>query len=63
MLIRFALSQPITSAILGCSTPEEVKTLARTGRNFKPLSPEEQQQILHLFSPYAGRLAFYQGVI
>ncbi|MBI5602585.1 MAG: aldo/keto reductase [Deltaproteobacteria bacterium] len=63
LLIRFALSQPITSAIVGCSSPEEVKTLARTGRNFEPLSPEEHQQILHLFSPYAGRLAFYRGVI
>lgn len=63
LLIRFALSQPITAAIVGCSTPEEVKTLARTGRNLEPLSPEEQLQILHLFSPYAGRLAFYRGVL
>lgn len=63
LLIRFALSQPIIAAIVGCSTPEEVKTLARTGRNLEPLSPEEQLQILHLFSPYAGRLAFYRGVL
>lgn len=62
-LIRFALSQPITLAIVGCSTPEEVKTLARIGRRFEPFSPEEQQQILDLFSPYARRLAFYRGVI
>ena len=63
LLIRFALSQPITLAIVGCSTPEEVKTLARIGRHFEPLSPEEQQQILDLYSPYARRLAFYRGVI
>jgi predicted aldo/keto reductase-like oxidoreductase len=63
LLIRFALSQPITLAIVGCSTPEEVKTLARIGRYFEPLSPEEQQQILHLYSPYARQLAFYRGVI
>ncbi len=63
LLIRFALSQPITLAIVGCSTPEEVKTLTRIGRHFEPLSPEEQQQILDLYSPYARRLAFYRGVI
>ncbi len=63
LLIRFALSQPITLAIVGCSSPEEVKTLARIGRHFEPLSPEEQQRILDLYSPYAQRLAFYRGVI
>ena len=62
-LIRFALSQPITLAIVGCSTPEEVKTLSGIGRRFEPLSPEEQKEILELFSPYARRLAFYRGVI
>lgn len=63
LLIRFALSQPITLAIVGCSTPEEVKNLARIGRHFVPLSPEEQQEILDLYSPVARRLAFYRGVI
>lgn len=62
-LIRFALSQPITLAIVGCSSPEEVKTLSRIGRRFEPLSPEEQSEILALFTPYARRLAFYRGVI
>jgi predicted aldo/keto reductase-like oxidoreductase len=63
LLIRFALSQPVTLAIVGCSRPQEVKTLARIGRHFEPLSPEEQQQILDLYFPYAHRLAFYRGVI
>jgi predicted aldo/keto reductase-like oxidoreductase len=62
-LIRFAVSQPISLAIVGCSNPEEVKTLSRIGRRFVPLSPDEQREILDLFSPYAGRLAFYRGVI
>jgi hypothetical protein len=63
LLIRFALSQPITLAIVGCSSPKEVKTLARIGHHFEPLSPEEQQEILDLYSPYARRLAFYRGMI
>jgi predicted aldo/keto reductase-like oxidoreductase len=62
-LIRFAISQPISLAIVGCSKPDEVKTLSRIGRHFVPLSPGEQREILDLFSPYARRLAFYRGVI
>jgi aryl-alcohol dehydrogenase-like predicted oxidoreductase len=63
ILIRFALSQPITVAVIGCSTGSHVRTLAETGRSFSPLSPEEQQAIVGLFNPYARRLAFYRGTL
>jgi aryl-alcohol dehydrogenase-like predicted oxidoreductase len=61
-LIRFALSQDITTAIVGCSTPREVQILAQAGREFKPMSEEEQRRLVELFKPYARRLAFYRGV-
>ena len=61
LLIRFALSQPITVAIIGCSNSAHVRTHAETGRTFSPLSPEEQQAIVGTFHPYAKRLAFYRG--
>ncbi len=61
MLTRFALSQPITVAIIGCSNDSQVRTLAESGRNFSPLSPDEQQAIVGIFHPYAKRLAFYRG--
>lgn len=63
LLIRFALSQPITLAIVGCSSPKEVKTLAQVGSRFEPVSQAAQHQILNFFSPYARQLAFYRGVI
>jgi aryl-alcohol dehydrogenase-like predicted oxidoreductase len=63
VLIRFALSQPITVAIIGCSSSAHVRTLAETGRSFRPLSPEEQQGIVESFRPFARRLAFYRGVL
>lgn len=62
LLIRFALSQPITLAIVGCSSPQEVKTLTEVGAHFEPLSPSEEQKLLRLFRPYAHRLAYYRGV-
>jgi len=63
MLTRFALSQPITVAIIGCSSGSHVRTLAETGRSFSPLSPDEQQAIVGIFHPYAKRLAFYRGAL
>jgi predicted aldo/keto reductase-like oxidoreductase len=63
LLIRFALSYPITLAIVGCSTPGEVKTLASAGRDFKPMSESERQKIIDFFAPHARQLAYYRGVI
>lgn len=63
LLIRYALSHDITVAIVGCSSAEEVDTLADTGRNFKPLSEEERSQLLNVFEPHAKRLAYYRGVL
>lgn len=62
-LIRFALSQDITVAIVGCSNPEHVELLAQTGRPFSPLSEGEQAEIVQAFEPLARRLAFYRGVL
>jgi aryl-alcohol dehydrogenase-like predicted oxidoreductase len=63
MLIRFALSQNIATAIVGCSSSQEVQALARTGRDFEPMPPEEQESLMDAFRPYARKLAFYRGVI
>jgi len=63
LLIRFALSQEITTAIVGCSTPREVQMLAQAGRDFEPMSEEEQKVLMDLFRHSARKLAFYRGVL
>jgi aryl-alcohol dehydrogenase-like predicted oxidoreductase len=63
LLVRYALSQGATVAIVGCTTPAEVGTLVAAGREFKPLEPEEQAQLIESFSPYAAKLAYYRGTI
>jgi aryl-alcohol dehydrogenase-like predicted oxidoreductase len=61
LLIRYALSQPVTLVIVGCSEPLEVLTLASVGRDFT-LLPEYSQRILEgRFAPYAADLAFYRA--
>jgi predicted aldo/keto reductase-like oxidoreductase len=60
-LIRYALSQPVSTAIVGCSTPEEVATLAEVGRIFTPMDEQEQQKLISTFKPFAKQLAYYRG--
>jgi len=38
-----------------------VRALARVGREFQPLSAEEEKRLVDLFRPHARRLAFYRG--
>lgn len=63
LLTRFALSYDITTVIVGCSTPDEVKELADAGRDQKGLSGAEKKEIISLFSPRAKKLAFYRGSV
>ena len=63
ILIRFALSYDITTAIVGCSSPGEVKTLASVGMKPLKLTDLEKENLMALFRPNARRLAFYRGVI
>jgi aryl-alcohol dehydrogenase-like predicted oxidoreductase len=62
LLIRYALSQPVTLVIVGCSEPLEVLTLASLGRDFIPLPEEDQRRLEERFAPYAADLAFYRRV-
>ena len=62
-LIRFALSQDIATAIVGCSSPFEVQSLARAAKAFQPMSKEEQEDLVQMFRPHARRMAFYREVL
>ncbi len=60
-LIRYALSQPVTVAIIGCFDPPQVRELASAGKGFTPMGPEEQAGLVDMFRPYARKLAYYRG--
>jgi aryl-alcohol dehydrogenase-like predicted oxidoreductase len=63
VLIGFALSFDVSVAIVGCSTREEVRTLAGLRRETAPLVETERASIVEKFKPYASELAFYRGVV
>lgn len=62
ILIRYALAQKISVAIVGCSTPGEVQTLAAAARA-GPLTDDEAEALVEAFRPYARALAYYKGPI
>ncbi|MCE5337272.1 MAG: aldo/keto reductase [Methanomicrobiaceae archaeon] len=59
-LVRYALAQDISVAIVGCSTPAEVQALAAAGRS-GPLTDAEAEALVEAFRPYARELAYYRG--
>ena len=61
LLIRYALSCDITLAIVGCSSPQEVRELSAAADQ-PLLSDSEKERLVELFAPHAGELAFYRGV-
>ncbi len=63
LLLRFALSQEISTAIIGCASAGEVEALARVGTQFQPLAAEEEKKLRELFRPHALRLAYYRGAV
>jgi hypothetical protein len=63
LLLRFALSLDVSTAIVGCASAGEVQALARVGTKFQPLAAEVEKKLLELFRPRARRLAYYRGAI
>lgn len=63
LLLRFALSREVSTAIAGCKSAAEVETLAGVGAHFQPLDDGEEERLLDIFRPHARRLAYYRGAI
>ncbi|MDD2473882.1 MULTISPECIES: aldo/keto reductase [unclassified Methanoculleus] len=59
-LIRYALAQEISVAIVGCFTPAEVQALAAAGRS-DPLPDDDAEALIEAFRPYAREVAYYRG--
>jgi predicted aldo/keto reductase-like oxidoreductase len=52
--IRFALSQPIASAVTGIDSMDVLNQNIRIAREFKPLAGEELERLLARVKPHAG---------
>ncbi|MEJ2696492.1 MAG: aldo/keto reductase [Candidatus Sulfobium sp.] len=57
---RYALSQPITTAVIGCDDIEQLKENVRLAISFETMSAGEQRKLSDAVSPYAGQLMYYK---
>ena len=58
--LRFALSQPITAAVVGCDTLEQLEMNVRIAQSFHPMLQKEQNILLNKVKPYARELMYYK---
>jgi aryl-alcohol dehydrogenase-like predicted oxidoreductase len=58
--LRFALSQPITAAVVGCDTLEQLEMNVRIAESFHPMPQKEQNILLNKVKPYARELMYYK---
>ncbi len=58
--LRFALSQPITTAVIGCDSIEQLEENITFASSFGPMSDEEIQTLTDSVAPYARSLMYYK---
>jgi aryl-alcohol dehydrogenase-like predicted oxidoreductase len=59
-LFRFALSQPITTAVIGCDDVEQLEENVKLAGSFSPMTEKETQDLIGNVSSYARELMYYK---
>jgi aryl-alcohol dehydrogenase-like predicted oxidoreductase len=57
---RFALSHPVTTAIIGCDTIAQLEENVNSARSFAPLNDKEMGSLIDFVAPYARQLMYYK---
>jgi aryl-alcohol dehydrogenase-like predicted oxidoreductase len=57
---RFSLSQPITTAVIGCDDLEQLEENVKFAGSFSPLTEKEIQELIRNVSPFARELMYYK---
>ncbi|HXX80374.1 MAG TPA: aldo/keto reductase [Thermodesulfovibrionales bacterium] len=57
---RFALSHPLSTAVIGCDNIRQLEENVEFARAFKAMSKEEMEGIIDALSPYARQLMYYK---
>ncbi|MBI5563177.1 MAG: aldo/keto reductase [Deltaproteobacteria bacterium] len=60
LLFCYALTQAISTAVIGCDTVEQLKENAEAAAGFFPLKYKELQHVNNLVAPYARELMYYK---
>ncbi len=57
---RYALSQPIATAVIGCDNLDQLEENVYFARSFKPMDWEEQDGFVEAIAPFARQLLYYK---
>jgi aryl-alcohol dehydrogenase-like predicted oxidoreductase len=57
---RFALSQPTTTAVIGCDDVEQLEENVKFAGSFSPMTEKETQELIGNVSSYARELMYYK---
>jgi aryl-alcohol dehydrogenase-like predicted oxidoreductase len=57
---RFALSQPVTLAVIGCDDIEQLEKNVKFAERFKPMGEDEIQDLIDEVHPYGRKLMYYK---
>jgi uncharacterized protein len=58
--MRYTLSHPVSTAIIGCDTVSQLEENVRIAAAFQPMDRAEMHRIAALTAPYAGDAAFFK---
>lgn len=61
LLFNYAMTQPISTAVISCDTVEQLKENAEIAANFFTLKYREVQRLTELVAPYAKELVTYKS--
>ncbi len=57
---RFALSHPVTTAVIGCDDLQQLEENVGFARSFISMGDEEMQDLKDLVAPHARQLMYYK---
>jgi len=58
--LRFALTQPVTTVVIGCDNIDQLEENVKLTESFTPMTDLEMQALVHRVSAYARRLMYYK---
>jgi aryl-alcohol dehydrogenase-like predicted oxidoreductase len=58
--LRYALSQPVSTVVVGCDDLRQLEENVRFAGAFKPLPQAEQQRLVRDVAPFARQLMYYK---
>jgi aryl-alcohol dehydrogenase-like predicted oxidoreductase len=57
---RFALSQPVSLAVIGCDDTKQLEQNVAFARSFRPMAEDEKQDLIDDVYPYGRKLMYYK---